>query len=225
MLPLKDDTRSPSRLPVVTLALIAVNLLVFVLELSQGDSFVQRWALVPAHVFTGSHWITIFTSMFMHGGWLHILGNMIFFWVFAPAIEEAMGSGRFLAFYLLGGLVAALAQIVVAPTSTVPTLGASGAIAAVMGAFLITYPSDKIRTVLFLGIFATVTKVSAVVLIGLWFLTQVISAAGVLATTQAQQGGVAYMAHVGGFLFGLIAARFFEAPEHTAEQDTPALGS
>jgi len=218
MIPLKDVSRRPSHFPVVTLSIIAVNVLVFVLELSGGDSFAMRWVLVPAHVVAGHDGITLLTAMFLHAGWMHLLGNMIFFWVFGPVIEDVMGSGRYLAFYLLGGLVAMCAQVAVSPTSTVPTLGASGAIAAVMGAFLITYPRDQIRTVIFLGILFFTPLISSVVLIGLWFLTQVISAQGVLATTQVQQGGDAYMAHVGGFLFGLITARFVEDPRRLAEQ-------
>jgi membrane associated rhomboid family serine protease len=155
----------------------------------------------------------------MHGGWLHILGNMLFLWVFGPEMEDAMGGWRYLGFYLLGGLVANFAQIAVAPTSTTPNLGASGAIAAVMGAFIVTYPKDRIRTVLFLGIFFTVTYLSAMLLIGLWFVLQVISALGVLNTAHVQQGGTAFMAHVGGFLFGAIVARFLEDPRRIAEQN------
>lgn len=221
MIPLQDVSRRPSHFPVVTLSIIAVNVLVFVLELNGGEPFVRRWALTSVHITAGRDWITLLTAMFMHGGWLHLLGNMIFFWVFGPVIEDVMGRRRYLAFYLLGGLAAAAAQIAVAPTSTAPTLGASGAIAAVMGAFLFTYPRDKIRTVVLLGILVVAPLISAMALVGLWFLIQVISAVGVLATTHAQQGGVAYMAHVGGFLFGLVAARYFEASRDTAEENAP----
>jgi membrane associated rhomboid family serine protease len=223
MIPLSDVTRRPAHFPVVTLSIIVLNAVVFVLELAGGEGFVNHWALVPAHIVAGHDWITLLTAMFLHGGWLHLLGNMLFLWVFGPAIEDAMGSGRYVAFYLLGGLVAFLAQIAVAPTSTVPSLGASGAIAAVMGAFLITYPQDQIRTVLTLGIFFTITRVSAMFLVGIWFILQVISAAGVLTTTHAQQGGVAYMAHVGGFLFGLITARFWENPQSIAAQNPQGM--
>src|SRR5262249_31415609 len=152
--------------------------------------------------------ITILTAMFMHAGWEHILGNMLFFWVFAPAIEDVMGPVRFTTFYLLGGVAATFAQIIVDPTSTVPNLGASGAIAAVMGVFLITYPRAQIKTVLLLGWFANIRLIPAVLLVGLWFLTQVFSEVGALASVQSD--GVAYMAHVGGFLFGVLAGRLFE---------------
>ena len=178
----------------------------------------MQWALVPADIVAGRNWITPLTAMFLHSGWLHILSNMGFLWVFGPAIEEALGGGRYLVFYLLGGLVASLAQIAVDPTSTVLNLGASGAIAAVMGAFIVIYPNDQIRTVVFLKRFGTITRVRAIVLIGIWFLIQVVSGMGVLSTTEAAQDGVAYMAHVGGFLFGVITARFFQTPQQLAEK-------
>jgi membrane associated rhomboid family serine protease len=218
MIPLGNDSRRTSYFPLVTVSIIAINVIVFVLELMGGDDFVMQWALVPADIVAGRNWITLLTAMFLHGGWLHILSNMGFLWVFGPSIEEALGGGRYLVFYLLGGLVASLAQIAVDPTSTLPNLGASGAIAAVMGAFLVIYPNDQIRTVVFLGKFGTITRVRAIVLIGIWFLTQVVSGMGVLATTEADQDSVAYMAHVGGFLFGVITARFFQTPQQLAEK-------
>jgi len=216
MIPLGDADRRPLRLPVVTALIIGANALMFLLELVGGDAFINQWALVPADIVAGRHWITILTSMFMHAGFVHILGNMLFFWVFGPEIEDVMGPVRYLMFYLLGGLVATFAQVVVAPTSTVPNLGASGAIAAVMGAFLITYPRDRIRTVLLFGWFAQVTFVPAIVLVGLWFLTQVFSEVGALAQTQT--GGVAYMAHIGGFAFGAIFARLFETRQRREQE-------
>jgi membrane associated rhomboid family serine protease len=143
----------------------------------------------------------------MHGGLLHIAGNMIFFRAFGPGIEDAMGRMRYAVFYLLGGLAAAIAQIAVDPNSTVPSLGASGAIAAVMGAFLVTYPTDRIRTIVILGFFFDVAPIRAAILIGLWFLLQVISEFGMVGVST---GGVAYMAHIGGFAFGALAGRAFE---------------
>ena len=136
LIPLSDASRRPARIPVVTIFIILVNALVFVLELMNGEAFVAQWSAIPAQITSGHHWITILTAMFMHGSWSHIIGNMIFLWAFAPEIEDAMGRGRYLVFYLLGGLVAMLAQIAADPHSTVPNLGASGAIAAVMGARL-----------------------------------------------------------------------------------------
>jgi rhomboid family protein len=213
VIPLGDVSRRPLRFPILTLTLILVNGFVFLLELANGEAFVTTWALVPADFVAGRHWITVFTSMFLHGSWSHILGNMLFLWVFGPEIEDAMNPGRYLAFYLAGGVVANLAQIALGPGSTVPTLGASGAIAAVMGAFLITYPRDKIRTLLLVGFFVTVTFVPAFLLIGLWFLLQLVSIGAVTsAQTGVEAGGVAYAAHVGGILFGAITARLFEEP-------------
>jgi membrane associated rhomboid family serine protease len=216
MIPLGDADRRPLRLPLVTAIIIAVNVLMFLLELAGGDGFINRWSLVPADIVAGRNWITILTAMFMHAGWMHIIGNMLFFWVFGPEIEDVMGSARYLAFYLLGGLAATLAQVVIDPSSTVPNLGASGAIAGVMGAFLITYPRDRIRTVLLLGWFSQITFVPAIVLVGIWFLTQLLDEIGAL--VQTQSGGVAYMAHVGGFLFGMLFGRLFETRQRRLEQ-------
>ena len=207
MVPLGDASRRPARVPVVTAGIIVVNVVVFVLELMRGDAFVTQWAAVPAQIVSGHQWITILTAMFMHGSWSHIIGNMIFLWAFAPEIEDVMGRGRYLVFYLVGGLVAMIAQIAVDPRSTVPNLGASGAIAAVMGAFLVTYPRDQIRTLLFIFVFARIRFIPAALLIGFWFLTQLFHAGRV---AQVQTGGVAYLAHIGGFIFGAVTARLFE---------------
>jgi len=208
MIPLRDASREPSRYPIVTTSIIVVNSVVFVLELMGGEAFVKQWALVPADIAAGHHLITIITAMFMHGGWMHIIGNMIFLWAFGPEVEDAMGPLRYLIFYLLSGVVAFLAQVVAIPHSTVPNLGASGAIAGVMGAFLVTYPMDQIRTLVFLGIFFRVTFVPAVLLIGFWFLIQLFNQIGAVANVQG--GGVAYVAHVGGCIFGAITALPFE---------------
>jgi membrane associated rhomboid family serine protease len=216
MIPLGDASRRPLHFPIITTLLISANVIVFLLELAGGDAFIIRWSLVPADIMAGHNWITILTAMFMHAGWAHILGNMLFFWVFGPQIEDVMGPLRFLAFYLLGGLVATAAQILIDPTSTVPNLGASGAIAGVMGAFLITYPRDRIRTILFLFIFVQVTLIPAILLVGFWFLVQLFSEVGALA--QVQGGGVAYMAHIGGFAFGALTARLFESRKRRWQQ-------
>jgi membrane associated rhomboid family serine protease len=213
LIPLSDVSRRPVHFPIVTTCIILTNVFVFVLELQGGDSFVLKWAAVPANITTGRDWITLLTSMFIHGSWLHIIGNMVFLWAFGPEIEDAMNPVRYLAFYLAGGLVAMLAQIAASPSSTVPTLGASGAIAAVMGAFLVTYPRDEIRVVLIIFVFVRFTVIPAALIIGLWFLMQLFSA-GSVATVQA--GGVAYLAHVGGAIFGAITARLFEDPRRLA---------
>lgn len=207
-IPLKDVTRRPIHRPVITVSIIAANALVFALELTGGEAFVQQWSVIPADISAGRHWVTILTAMFMHGGWMHIAGNMVFLWAFGPEIEDAMGRGTYLVFYLFSGVVASVAQIAAMHGSTVPNLGASGAIAGVMGAFLITYPRDRIKTLLFFGFFVQVAVLPAALLIGLWFLIQLFSQVGSVANVQS--GGVAYMAHVGGFIFGAVTARIFE---------------
>ncbi len=208
VIPLSDASRRPTRFPVMTASIIAVNALMFVIELVGGDTFVATWSLHPADIVAGRHLITILTSMFMHGSWSHILGNMVFLWAFGPEIEDLMGRRKYLVFYLLGGLAATAAQVAADPSSTVPNLGASGAIAAVMGAFLVTYPRDRIRSLLVIVIFVRMTYIPAALLIGVWFLMQLVSL-GAVAPQQAS-GGVAYAAHVGGFIFGAVAARLFE---------------
>jgi membrane associated rhomboid family serine protease len=216
VVPLGDASRRPVKAPVVTGAIIAVNVVVFVLELTRGEPFVARWSAIPAEITSGHHWITVLTAMFMHGSWSHIIGNMIFLWAFGPEIEDAMGARRYLIFYLLGGVVAMLAQVAADPASTVPNLGASGAIAAVMGAFLVTFPRDRIRSLLVIFIFVRVTFIPAAALIGVWFLLQLFSL-GTVASTQ--QGGVAYLAHIGGMLFGVVTARLFEMRRLAAQRD------
>ncbi len=216
VIPLSDASRRPTRFPVVTLLIISLNVFVFVLELIGGEPFVLKWAAIPADIVAGHRWITILTAMFMHGSWSHIIGNMVFLWAFGPEIEDAMNPLRYAAFYLLGGLAAMVAQVIATPASTVPNLGASGAIAAVMGAFLVTYPRDQIRALLWIFIFVRVTFIPAALLIGVWFLLQLLNA-GAVATVQT--GGVAYLAHVGGFVFGVVTARLFESPRRIAVQE------
>jgi len=207
LIPLGDASRRPSRAAVITVLIIAVNAFAFFQELVGGDRFVYAWSVVPYRLMHGHGAITLLTSMFMHGGWLHIIGNMIYLWAFGPVIEEAMGSFRFLFFYLAGGLVAMFAQFMADPWSTVPVLGASGAIAAVMGAFIVTFPRDRIRTLLWILIFIRVTYIPAIFLIGFWFVIQLMNAGSV---AQVSTGGVAYLAHVAGFLFGVITGRLFK---------------
>ena len=215
MIPLGDASRRPAHIPVLSGLIILANVFVFVLELEGGDPFVTQWSVIPADIVAGHHWITLLTAMFLHGSWSHIIGNMVFLWAFAPEIEDAMGPWRFGAFYLLGGLAASIAQVAADPGSTVPNLGASGAIAAVMGAFLVTYPRDRIRAALIIFVFVRVTFIPAALLIGLWFLTQLLSV-GVVAPTET--GGVAYVAHIGGLVFGALTGRWFEDPQRLAAQ-------
>jgi membrane associated rhomboid family serine protease len=219
MFPLRDDVPS-RRLPVVVWALVCVNALVFLHEAQLSpaalEQFINRYALVPARLTApggpAEYWPTLFTHMFLHGGWMHIVGNMWFLGIFGDNVEDRFGRVKFLLLYLAGGLAAAALQIYVDPHSKVPSLGASGAIAAVLGAYLVLYPTAKVTT--FVPIFLVwLVSIPAVVWLGLWFLQQYLSGLGSL-TGQAATSGVAYWAHVGGFLFGVvtgIAARVGEA--------------
>lgn len=204
MFPLGSVSRSLTGVPFVTVLIILLNAAAFYMELTQGEDFVLKYSAVANEITHGRHYETVLTSMFLHGGWMHIIGNMVFLWAFAPPMEDAMGSIKFLLFYLIGGVVAMAAQMYGDPNSTVPSLGASGAVAAVMGAFMVTYPRDQIR-VLILTPVARVVLVPAIVMIGFWILTQVISVA--TEVREANMGGVAYYAHIGGAIFGLITGR------------------
>jgi len=215
VVPLSDASRRPRHFPIMTALIILINVAVFVAELMRGDAFVLKWSVVPADIFAGHHWITILTAMFLHGSWSHIIGNMVFLWAFGPEIEDTMNPLRYSVFYLAGGLVAMLAQVLASPHSTVPNLGASGAIAAVMGAFLVTYPRDRMRSLLVIFIFVRVTFIPAALLIVVWFLIQLVNAGAV---ANVQTGGVAYLAHIGGCIFGAVTARWFKDPRRVAEQ-------
>jgi membrane associated rhomboid family serine protease len=206
LIPLGDASRRTRRFAIITLLIIVANACVFLCELVGGDAFVARWAVIPAHITRGHDWVTLITAMFMHAGWLHIIGNMVYLWAFGPEIEDAMGRVHYLAFYLLGGVVAMLAQVAGDPSSQIPCLGASGAIAAVMGAFIVMYPRDKIRSFVWILIFIRITYIPAVLLIGFWFLIQLVDF-GLVANVKT--GGVAYLAHVGGFLFGVVTAKLW----------------
>ena len=209
MIPLGDISRPRGRFAFITTLLILVNVYVFFLELSGGNRFVYAWSVIPLQVTHGHHVVTLVTSMFMHAGWMHIIGNMVFLWAFGPAMEDAMGHVTYLLFYLLGGITAMMAQVLGDPFSSIPCLGASGAIAAVMGAFIVTFPRDRIRTLLFFLIFVRITYIRALFVIGFWFLLQLLTFGTV---AHVRTGGVAYLAHIGGFAFGAVTARIFEDP-------------
>jgi membrane associated rhomboid family serine protease len=213
LIPLGDASRRPRHFAFVTTAIILLNALVFLRELTHGNAFVRAWSTIPIRLVHGHGWATLITSMFMHASWMHIIGNMVYLWAFGREIEEAMGEFRFVVFYLTGGIVAMLTQVLGDPFSRIPSLGASGAIAAVMGAFIVTYPRDRIRTIVFFFIFFRVTFIPAAILIGFWFLLQIFDF-GMVA--EVRTGGVAYLAHIGGFLFGVVTARLFEDPRRIA---------
>lgn len=211
MFPLKDIQPSYSR-PVVTTLLIAANILVFLFEWSLPEysrHYLSRSALIQMYGLTPDHFrlSALVTSMFLHGGWMHVLGNMLYLWVFGNRLEDALGHGKFLIFYLLCGVAAALAQVLLNPFSTLPIVGASGAIAGVMGAYLLKFPSARILTLVFIVIFATTFEIPAVILLGYWFIIQLFSGLGSIAQTNLSTGGVAWFAHVGGFLAGMVLVK------------------
>ena len=203
MIPLGDDDRDRRLTPVVTYVLIAINVLMFLLELNSGDAFIERWAFVPSRFMANpvGEFATIFTSMFMHAGWVHLLGNMLYLWIFGDNVEDRLGHGLFLVFYILCGIGATLAQLLFSLGSNIPNLGASGAIAGVLGAYLIMFPRGQVRVLMGRAI----VPMSALVVIGIWILIQIFSQVSVFtASSQTEGGGVAYMAHIGGFVTGVI---------------------
>ena len=240
MFPIKDE--NPTILtPVVTIGIIVVNVVVWLLVQQMGaepglsqsvcqlglipGEFLHRLAPgtqvpmgpdVTCELSGGATWYTPLTSMFMHGGWLHLIGNMWFLWVFGNNIEDSMGHFRFLIFYLLCGLLAAGTQVAVQPSSAIPMVGASGAISAVMGAYIVLYPRVKVHMLIFLGIFVTTIKVPAVWMLGYWFFLQIIGGIPALAS---ESGGVAFWAHAGGFIAGAVLIFLFKDRELLAQRD------
>lgn len=201
LFPIGDDNSSRRITPVVTYTLIALNVIFFFLELSGGELFIIRWSVVPRRLINDpvGDFITIFTSMFMHAGWMHLLGNMLYLWIFGDNVEERMGRGRFLLFYLACGVAAVVAQVWMSADSVIPILGASGAISGALAAYLIHFPRGQVRVLLGYMI----VSLPALMVIGLWFLLQFISGIGSFMRT-AETGGVAYAAHIGGFIAGFI---------------------
>jgi membrane associated rhomboid family serine protease len=248
--PLRDNVRL-SRVPLITIALVAINVIVYLLAIRHGGSFfggpsegvVVHYGAIPYELtHPGKHCElitegpysavlcqglngargaagaqpstpeTVLTSMFMHGSFLHIFGNMLFLAIFGPTVEDRIGRARYLLFYLLGGVIALAAQTAVSPDSAAPTIGASGAIAAVLGGYILLYPRARILTLVFIIFFVTIVELPAFLLLGFWFLEQLyFGAAGLASPVGGGEGAVAYFAHVGGFAFGLLAIRAFAA--------------
>ena len=246
MFPLKDNIPT-RRFPVLTVAIIVANVVMFFAFQDAGLSFggasvneqnVVEYGAIPYEIShpgercgldgggvptcpagasgeeTASTWLTILTSMFMHGGLLHIAGNMLFLWIFGNNIEDSMGRLRFILFYVLGGFVALLAQTALNPDSPVPTIGASGAVAAVLGGYALLYPKARVVTLVLIIFFITIIELPALLVLGLWFLLQLFYGSAELAQPVAGGGGVAYFAHIGGFIFGLLAIKLFADHVH-----------
>jgi membrane associated rhomboid family serine protease len=246
LFPIRDENPTILR-PAVTVAVIGLNVLVWIVVQGLGTpdamfESVCRLGLTPAELLhraapgagielgpdrfcpiePGPAYHTVLTSMFLHGGWLHLIGNMVFLWVFGNNIEDAMGHVRFTVFYLLCGVAAAGAQILVDPSSLVPMVGASGAISGVMGAYLLLYPRARVHTLIFFG-FITTVALPAYVLLGYWIVLQVLGGLPSLAR-MGGEGGVAFWAHIGGFACGLLLIRLFESAEHAARRPVPVAG-
>jgi len=241
MFPYKDE--NPTELfPYVTIGIIALNVLAWLFLEGMGSAgplahAVCRYGLIPGEllrtvpvgtrvplapgvscVLGRPDYLSVLTSMFTHGGWLHLIGNMWFFWVFGNNIEDAMGHGRFIVFYLLCGVVAAGAQVLMAPQSAVPMVGASGAISGVLGAYLLLYPRVRVHVLVFLGFFVTTIVVPAYLMLGYWALLQVLG--GLPSLGGRDVGGVAFFAHIGGFLAGLLLIRLFMREDYVAARSS-----
>jgi len=218
MLPIGDDEGTAPGARIVTIALIALNVLAFLLELGQGSegalqSFITAWGVVPREYSVGHdipptipvpYWSTLITSMFLHGGWMHLGGNMLYLWIFGDNLERVMGAARYAAFYLVCGIAAGLAHILFAGGSAVPSVGASGAISGVLGGYLLLFPQNRVKVLTRGG----VASVPAIVVLGMWIVIQLVSQLGSIANT-SQGGGVAYMAHIGGFVAGMALVKLF----------------
>lgn len=207
MLPIGDDDSARRTVPLVTYALIALNVAFFLIELGGGDAFIDKWAFVPTRFLAnpGADFLTIFTSMFMHAGWVHLGGNMLYLWIFGDNVEDRFGHAKYLVFYLLCGIAATLAQLAFSTGSSVPNLGASGAIAGVLGSYILMFPQERVRVL----VGRSITPVSALIVIGAWIVLQLFSGVASIATAASGSGGVAYMAHIGGFVAGFVLTFLF----------------
>lgn len=205
MMPMSDDNTLRKSFPIVTYGLILINIIVFLMELIYGEAFVMKWAFIPTRFIENpmDNISTLLSSMFMHAGFAHLFGNMLYLWIFGDNVEDAFGKLTYLAFYLLCGIAATFSQLFFTLTSDVPNVGASGAIAGVLGAYIYMWPQGKVKVLM--G--QSLTQMSALVVIGFWFVLQFVSGIGSLAST-TEEGGVAYFAHLGGFFAGLIIAFF-----------------
>ena len=214
MIPLRDVI--PSRTtPFVTVTILIANIAAFLYESSLSpralEAFLATYGVIPA----AFAWPDVVTSMFLHGGWIHLLGNMLSLWIFGDNVEDRLGHGRFVVFYLFTGALATLAHVWADPASPVPTIGASGAIAGVMGGYFVLYPRSRVITLLPIFVFIQIVEVPAVVFLGLWFVLQLVSGVGssLAATTGEAVGGVAFWAHIGGFVVGAVLVTLLARPE------------
>jgi membrane associated rhomboid family serine protease len=237
MIPIGDYAGERRHFPYVNYALIVVNVLAFLYEVMQPDAqlnrFIAQWGAVPREIVTGTDllptigvpvYVTLLTSIFLHGGWLHLGGNMLYLWVFGDNVENAFGPVKYLLFYLVCGVAATAAQIAIDPSSTIPTVGASGAIAGVMGAYLVMFPGATVRTVIILVVFVTVVYLPAILVIGVWFLLQLVNGVTSLGAPAQQGGGVAFFAHIGGLIAGALLALLLRRRDYGRASPTMIKG-
>jgi membrane associated rhomboid family serine protease len=212
MFPIGDDNSSSRTFPLVTYAFIALNVLFFLVELSGGDAFIEKWAFVPVRFLANpsGDFLTLFSSMFMHAGWLHLGGNMLYLWIFGDNVEDRFGHFKFIFFYLVCGLLATFAQLAFNAGSNIPNLGASGAIAGVLGSYILLFPKGQVKVLQ--G--SRVIPVSALIVIGIWFVLQLFSSIGSISNT-AETNGIAYIAHIGGFVTGVCLTVLFRGSRRT----------
>lgn len=225
MFPIGDSDVKEAGLGWITIGLVAVNVLVFFAEAtvmrSRLDDVFQAYGVVPARVVNGEGLYAFVTSLFLHGGWLHIISNMVFLWIFGDNVEAVMGKIGYPIFYVLGGIAASAAHVFVNPETTMPIVGASGAIGAVLGAYIVMFPRSQVRVLMLFGFFVVVRRVTAVIFLGVWFAMQFFSGVATLGAETAGTGGIAVWAHVGGFLFGLLGGLAFRgrAKQMTLEHE------
>ena len=225
MFPIGDDDVRGAGPGILTIGLVMVNTAVFIAEVTLFRpglrEFFNQFAVVPAQIMEGERLYTLCTSMFLHGGWFHLISNMVFLWIFGDNVEAALGKVIFPLFYVAGGMAASITHVIVSPASNLPSLGASGAIGAILGAYIVMFPRSQVRVLMLFGFFAVIRRITAFFFLGIWFVMQFFSGVASLGAETAQTGGVAVWAHVGGFVFGLLIGLLFRgrAKDLTLERE------
>ena len=213
MFPIGDDKLHGARTPFLCWLFIAINIFAFFYEISLGseqlDAFIRQYGVIPVDILNGENYFSLISSMFLHGGWMHLIGNMLFLYVFGDNIEAVKGHVGFLIFYVLGGLAASFAHILFNPESTIPSIGASGAISAILGAYIVWFPKSKIKTLVPIVFYITIIRINAFIFLFIWAAMQIFYGMASIGAESAQTAGVAYWAHIGGFVFGLVVALIF----------------
>jgi membrane associated rhomboid family serine protease len=225
MFPIGDTDVKGAPPPILTITFLIINVAVFVFMLTLSrpelENFFQTYGAVPVRILDGQELYSLVTAMFLHGGWLHLISNMLYLWVFGDNIEAVLGRLGYAAFYFLGGVAASAAHIFFNPDSSLPSVGASGAIAAILGAYIVMFPNSRVKLFYFIGFFFGVTRVAAIFFLGIWAIMQLFSGVASLGAETAQTGGVAFWAHIGGFVFGLVVGMLFRGRARSVELERP----